>query len=155
MNESFDALMTTFPLFKGFTAHGTQRLIEQGRIIEHARGSILFNEGEAAGAVVLVLSGSLQIFVERGGKDLILTDARPGAIVGELAVLCGIPRSASVRAAEPAAVLEWTSPAFRKVLLGDVMLSQRIFGQSLRTLIDKERSLIESVVNNPDRPAST
>jgi CRP-like cAMP-binding protein len=77
-------------------------------------------------------------------RDLVLTDAGPGTILGELAVLCGMPRSASVRASEKSAVLQWSAAAFRSLLLRDAFLSQRIF-ESLRTLIGKERSLIDSL----------
>lgn len=61
-------------------------------------------------------------------------------------MLCGIPRSASVRAKENSAVLEWPDEAFRTLLLRDPSLSQRIFGQALRTLVDKEQSLIDSLI---------
>jgi CRP-like cAMP-binding protein len=87
----------------------------------------------------------MQVFIERQGRDLILTDAAPGTILGELAVLCGMPRSASVRAIEGSAVLQWSATDFRDMLLRDVFLSERIFRESLRTLIDKERSLIDSL----------
>jgi len=147
MTESYESLITTFSLFQGFTVHGARRLIENGRINQLPAGSVLFGEGDSAAVVVLVLTGDLQVFVRRGDNDLVLTSAPPGTIVGELAVLCGIPRSASVRAAVDSAVLEWTAAAFRRMLLSDVMLSQRIFGQALRTLIDKERSLIDSVTS--------
>src|SRR5436309_1986025 len=83
---------------------------------------------------------------QREGKHLVLTEAKPGTILGELAVLCGIPRSASVKAKEESAVLEWTDEAFRTLLLRDPSLSQRIFREALRTLIDKERSLIDSLI---------
>ena len=62
-----------------------------------------------------------------------------------LAVLCGIPRSASVKVVEQATFLEWHADAFRRTLFGDPDLSERIFRQSLKTLIDKEQSLIESL----------
>ena len=93
-----------------------------------------------------MLNGTLEVFVDRGGEHLVLTEARPGTILGELAVLCGIPRSASVKAKEESAVLEWTDEAFRTLLLRDPSLSQRIFREALRTLIDKERSLIDSLI---------
>ena len=83
---------------------------------------------------------------KRGGKDLILTEASPGTILGELALLCGIPRSASARAKEKSTVLKWSDETLRTLLLRDRSLAQRIFRQALRTLIDKERSLIDSLV---------
>jgi CRP-like cAMP-binding protein len=146
MNETYAELITTFPLFKGFTANGTKRLIAAGEVKQHVAGQLLLKEGDSSDFVVLVLSGKLEVFVEREGKDLVLTEANPGTILGELAMLCGIPRSASVRAKTDSAVLEWPDEAFRTLLVRDPSLSQRIFGQALRTLVDKEKSLIETLV---------
>ena len=146
MNENYAELITTFPLFKGFTANGTRRLIGAGQIKDHAAGQVLLKEGDSSDFVLLVLSGQLEVFVEREGQHLVLTDANPGTILGELAMLCGTPRSASVKAKENSTVLEWPDEAFRTLLVRDPSLSQRIFGQALRTLVDKEKSLIESLV---------
>jgi CRP-like cAMP-binding protein len=146
MSEQYAELITTFPLFEGFTANGTKRLIEAGEVKDLAAGEILLTEGDAADFAVLTLAGTIEVFVERDGKDLILTEASPGTILGELALLCGIPRSASARAKEKSTVLKWSDETLRTLLLRDRSLAQRIFRQALRTLIDKERSLIDSLV---------
>lgn len=146
MNENYAELITTFSLFKGFTTNGAKRLLNAGIVKDHAAGQVLLKEGDSSDFVLLVLSGKLEVFVEREGKDLVLTESNPGTILGELAMLCGIPRSASVRAKADSAVLEWPDEAFRTLLVRDPSLSQRIFGQALRTLVEKEKSLIESLV---------
>jgi potassium efflux system protein len=105
--------------------------------------------------VLLVLTGNMQVFVERQGRELVLTDVGPGTILGELALLCGIPRSASVRASEKSVVLQWSATDFRHMLLGDVSLSERIFKESLRTLIDKERSLIDALTRSQGSGSQT
>ena len=146
MNEQYAELITTFPLFKGFTANGAKRLLAAGQVKEQSTADVLLKEGDKADFVLLVLTGALEVFVERESQHLVLTEAGPGTILGELAVLCGIPRSASVKAKEKAVVLEWSDEAFRTLLLRDPSLSQRIFREALRTLIDKERSLIDSLM---------
>lgn len=146
MND-YAELITGFPLFKGFTTNGAKRLLDSGEVKQHAPGDELLKEGDTANFVLLVLTGTLEVFVEREGKHLILTEAQPGTILGELAVLCGIPRSASVKAKENSAVLQWSDEAFRTLLLRDPSLSQRIFREALRTLINKERSLIDSLID--------
>ena len=153
MNEKYAELMTGFPLFNGFTTNGANRLLAAGQIKDHERGNGLMKEGDNSDFVLLVLAGKLEVFVEREGKDLVLTEAVPGTILGELAMLCGIPRSASVRAKEDSVVLEWPDEAFRTLLLRDPSLSQRIFGRALRTLVEKEKSLIDSLVK--EQAAST
>lgn len=146
MNEQYAELITTFPLFEGFTVHGAERLLDAGEVKEHAPGDVLLAEGDSATFVLLQITGRLEVFVERNGTHIVLDESSPGDILGELAVLCGITRSASVRASEKSAVLQWSADSFRSLLLRDPSLSQRIFRQSLRTLIEKERSLIDTLV---------
>ena len=150
MSTNYAELIVGFPLFKGFTTNGTKRLLDSGEVKEHKSGDVLLTEGDKADFVLLVLSGALEVFVDREGMHLVLTEAKPGTILGELAVLCGIPRSASVKAKENTAVLEWSEDAFRTLLLRDPSLSQRIFREALRTLIEKERSLIDSIIDAQD-----
>jgi CRP-like cAMP-binding protein len=146
MNEQYAEMITAFPLFRGFTLDGAHMLLECGEVRELSPGAMLIEEGDAPTFVLLVLTGKLEVFVERHGRDLVLNEPGPGTILGELAVLCGIPRSASVRATENSAVLQWSAATFRSLLLRNVSLSERIFRESLRTLIEKERSLIESLM---------
>ncbi len=148
MNEQYAGLITGFPLFEGFTLDGAKMLLDSGEVKEFSPQEILIKEGDEPEFVLLVLTGKLEVFVERQQRNLVLTDAGPGRILGELAVLCGIPRSASVRASEKSAVLQWNAAAFRTLLLRDGFFSQRIFRQSLRTLIEQERSLIDSLVRS-------
>lgn len=145
MHDRHAALVASLPLFQGYTLDGADMLIRAGVVRDHVPGEIIFKEGGKPDAVVLVLSGMLEVFVDRHGRHLTLTQAGPGAILGELAVLCGIPRSASVKVIEQSTFLEWRADAFRRMLFSDPLLSETIFRQSLKTLIDKEQSLIESL----------
>jgi CRP/FNR family transcriptional regulator, cyclic AMP receptor protein len=148
MNEQYAQLITGFPLFQGYTLHGAQMLLESGEVKEYSPGEVVLKEGDSPTFVLLILTGKMQVYVERQGGDLVLTDAGPGTISGELAVLCGMPRAASVRASERSAVLQWNAKEFRNLVLSDVFLSERIFRESLRTLIEKEQSLINSLMQS-------
>ena len=150
MNEEYAAIVTSLSLFKGYTTDGAKRILSAGTIKVVPAGEVLFKEGDSASFVLLVLKGKLQVYVEREGNDLVLTDAGPSEILGELSVLCGIPRSASVRVLDESTVLEWSAEDFRGLLAKDVFLSERIFRHSLRTLIDKERTFIDSLSPSKD-----
>jgi CRP/FNR family transcriptional regulator/CRP/FNR family cyclic AMP-dependent transcriptional regulator len=148
MSERYNEIVTTFPLFRGITPEGAGMLLERGEVRTHEAGDVLFREGDAPSFAMLVLTGRLQVFVQRGGRDVTVSEIGPGALLGELSVLSGIPRSASVRSVEPSTLVVWEDKAFRRLLLGNAFLSERIFGQALRVLIDKERALIDSLLES-------
>ena len=150
MSEQYAAIVTALPLFKGYTIDGAQRIVRAGKINPVAKGDVLFKEGDPAEFVLLVLRGTLQVYVERHGRNMVLTDAGPSTILGELSVLCGIRRSASVRVVEDSIVLQWPASEFLGLLVKDLSLSQRIFRESLRTLLDKEKSLIETLTDRDE-----
>jgi len=149
MTEQYAATVTGLPLFEGYTINGAQFVLDSGEVREHEAGEMLCREGDAASFVLLVLRGKVQVFVERDGRVVSLSEAGPGAILGELAVLCGIPRAASLRAKEKLVVLRWSNEAFRRLLVRNTVLSERILRQSLRMLIDKEQSLINLLCTPP------
>jgi EAL domain-containing protein (putative c-di-GMP-specific phosphodiesterase class I) len=63
-------------------------------------GARLFSAGDVGDAAYLIVSGRLEIVLERPEGDLILAHRGPGEIVGEMAILDHQPRSAAVRALE-------------------------------------------------------
>jgi diguanylate cyclase len=60
-------------------------------------GALLFAEGDAGSSAYLLNSGSIEIYLTRDGRDLILATRGPGEIVGEMAIIDNRPRSASAR----------------------------------------------------------
>jgi CRP-like cAMP-binding protein len=63
--------------------------------------AILFRQGDPSDAVILILAGSAEVLRESGEDAIVLGTVRPGEFVGEMGVLEGRVRSATVRAAEP------------------------------------------------------
>ncbi|MBI3512620.1 MAG: cyclic nucleotide-binding domain-containing protein [Proteobacteria bacterium] len=64
-------------------------------------GQFLFQKGDAANAMYVVKSGELQI----GDGNVIYETVRAGGIVGEMALVDALPRSASVKAISPCEVV--------------------------------------------------
>lgn len=78
-------------------------------------GEILFRAGESADAMYVVLSGRLRISLERRGADRAIRELSIGEIVGELALLTGEPRSATVRAIRDTELARLSRTAFDAV----------------------------------------
>ena len=65
---------------------------------------VLFHEGEASSHLYILLSGELQVFASKNGRELVYSTLHPREYFGELS-LDGNPRSASVRAVAPSRCL--------------------------------------------------
>jgi CRP/FNR family transcriptional regulator, cyclic AMP receptor protein len=111
-----------------------------------ATGQVIFQQGEPGGAMHVVLSGRVEVYlVDEDRKRVVLNELGPGEIFGELSLFDGDPRSASVRAVEaartfqidradlerlfarkPHAALEILTVMSRRLRRTDLLLSQRV-----------------------------
>lgn len=60
---------------------------------------ILFRQGDPSDFAILILSGSADVLRDTGDDAIVLGAVQAGEFVGEMGVLEGRPRSATVRAA--------------------------------------------------------
>jgi len=68
-------------------------------LVAKAAGELIAREGETGSEMFIVEDGEVEIFKERAGREKVLSRLGPGDFFGEMAVLEGRPRSASLRAA--------------------------------------------------------
>lgn len=83
---------------------GMRPVIPPGEQILKA-GTILFREGDLSRDIYLVREGTLAVSQGQGVQQLDLAVLGPNAVVGEMSLLDGLPRSATVRAATDAQLL--------------------------------------------------
>src|SRR5439155_6002601 len=76
----------------------------------------LFHEGDPSDRLYLLGSGRLRLVVEGEGGTRVLRSLGPGAAIGELGILAGTRRSASVLAVRDSEVLEIDGERFRDLL---------------------------------------
>lgn len=80
-------------------------------------GETLIEEGAEAGVSYVTCSGTLAVFKRReDGTEAKVAEVGPGAVQGEIAVLTGLPRFASVRATGSAEVVVLTPEEFRALM---------------------------------------
>ena len=61
-------------------------------------GHMLFRQGDAANAAFVIVEGKAQVIVEGAGGPVVVAVLGPNDFFGEIAILCDVPRTASVRA---------------------------------------------------------
>jgi predicted acylesterase/phospholipase RssA/CRP-like cAMP-binding protein len=81
-------------------------------------GELLLSQGEPGDCVYLVVHGRLRATVEdpRRGRDRVIGEVGHGETVGEMALLTGAPRSASIRAVRETTLIRISREAFDRLV---------------------------------------
>jgi len=107
-------LLKKVPYFADFTELELRKLIEIGYRQRLVLGQVLFNEGDVGDAFYIVLEGSVEIFTPKINKQLnVFTE---GTFFGELSLILGIPRTASVKALETTILFVIHHQQFEKLI---------------------------------------
>jgi predicted acylesterase/phospholipase RssA/CRP-like cAMP-binding protein len=100
-------------------------------------GQVLFREGDPGDAAFLVLAGRLRAVAGSATDERVLSDATRGETIGELALLTGLPRSATVYAVRDSTIARLERAAFDALLErhpGAALPITRLLADRLRRL---------------------
>ncbi len=123
-------------------------LEEAGREISLPARTRLVTQGEDSKFFYVILSGKLRVFRETA--DGIITDLielHPGNYFGELALITGQKRSASVETVEESRLLEISKKEFDQVLDNNPKLARDIINQMAHWLISEDQRLERETVH--------
>lgn len=91
-------------------------VVDQAEVIRVPAGQIVINEGETGDDVYVIRSGSMVVEKDIGGKPIFLRYLPAGSYFGEMSVLSGAPRNATVKAAVGSEVIKLTGVSFRHMM---------------------------------------
>jgi len=94
------------PIFSALSPEAMTRLGGLARRVELDAPGSIFNEGEPAKEMVIVVKGELEVRKRgRSGAEAVIAVLHPGDVAGEMSLIDIQPRSAGVRAVGPAALV--------------------------------------------------
>ena len=104
-------------LFPQYSNEDCEFLIENSQIKNFSSGTVICREGEYGDTAFAIMEGTIEISINaEGHENLILALLDEGNIFGEMAVLSGQPRNASVTAKDDLTVLEIPSSTLKRLM---------------------------------------
>ncbi len=88
-------------------------------------GQAIINEGEVGDDIFIIRQGSMVVEKQLAGKPVFLRYLPAGTYVGEMGVITGEPRNATVKAAVKSEVVRLDGSEFRKILTAKPALMER------------------------------
>jgi CRP/FNR family cyclic AMP-dependent transcriptional regulator len=128
--RSWTNVIAEVPLFADLGARQRRKVASLAQIRRFATGAQLVRAGDPGDALYIVLDGKVSV-VQRGKSSRALGI---GTIVGELALLDGGPRTASVVAKDDVVTLTVPASRFRKLLRAEPSIAIGIAEELARRL---------------------
>jgi CRP-like cAMP-binding protein len=83
-----------------------------------AKGTTVFRQGEEGGSVYVIRAGKVRVLKETQGRRRMITTLGPGDFFGEMAVVTGRPRTATVEVVEDAHLLKVPADKLQEMVAG-------------------------------------
>lgn len=103
-------------LFASFRSEALEDILTSTSLRSYQEGDIIVTEGESGSSLFLVVSGEVKVFT-RGeqGEHIPLAELGAGDFFGEVSLLTGRPRTATITAKTPVLAIELTREAVDRI----------------------------------------
>lgn len=109
-------IVGTSHLFRSLDAEGRERLVRSGYMLVFEPGEVLIREGDQGGAMYLVMQGKVRVETSGARGAVPLAELGRGACLGEVSLLTGSPRTATVTAVGPVQVVAFEEHRILRVI---------------------------------------
>ena len=149
-SNSLDAV----ELFSGLTAAQRGDLLAVARPVLYAAGETIVSQGQPGRSMFVVVQGEASVAL--AGTRQEVARLRPGDVFGEMSLLTGEVRSASVTGVTDCDLLEIDADGFRKVILANPSVLERVTTvvSSRKGELDRHREMHVVIETGDEGPQS-
>jgi CRP-like cAMP-binding protein len=109
-------MLKQVPLFAGVSPAKLKLLAFTSERVLYRANEALFLQGDPGDAAFVILSGRADVLVDSPQGQIKVAELEENAIVGEIAILCDVARTATVKAATQVEALRISKDNFFKLL---------------------------------------
>ncbi|HIE26525.1 TPA: cyclic nucleotide-binding domain-containing protein [Candidatus Poribacteria bacterium] len=124
LHTKFNFLLST-PIFSSLPSEELKKIALVAEEQALAAGETLFKQGDVGNSLYIIMSGQVKVFrTSDDGIETVLAHQGPGCSIGEMALLTGDLRSASVQATEDSTMIAIGKQDFERLLADNPYLAQ-------------------------------
>ncbi len=135
-------VLRNVPLFSGLDETELDRLSRVAGRRRAGRGEQVVRAGESADALLVLLTGRAKVTnFDEEGREIILAWLGPGEFFGEMGLIDGSPRSASVVAVENCELLTIGKSEFQRCMQDNFQVALKLMQILVRRLREADRNI--------------
>ena len=133
------SLLRRSPIFAGLPEAELDRIVALAEPVELHTGDLLMAEGSPGGSVYLTISGQFEVTKRSGQQEVQLAICGPGDFFGEISLLDGGPRSATVVAEGHVLAFRLNRPVMLRLLDRERSIARKVLLEVIKRLRSAER----------------
>ena len=131
--------LNSVSIFAPLSDEETERLAHSSTIRVYAPGEAIVRMGQEGRSMFIIMRGSVEVQVPQGGTTKVLNTLRENDFFGEMSLLTGEPRTATVVAIEETEVLQ-----IRKVAIKPIFEANPELVRSISEMVEERREVLRS-----------
>lgn len=152
LNEEVD-LLRQIPVFAKIEPAKLKLIAFTAERLTYTPGQVLCSQGDPGDAAYLIIDGSAGVYIDTAGGRAKVAELGRGDIVGEIAILCDVPRTATVEATERLTALKISKDLFFKLVTDFPQIAVEIMRELARRLEHTNAQLRAALSRSSGSPA--
>jgi small-conductance mechanosensitive channel/CRP-like cAMP-binding protein len=146
-HEEARAILRAEPLFQCLSDTQIDNLVKRSQLDHFGRGERVIEEGAEGESMFILLRGAAEVSIAKNGSTIPVATLRSGDCFGEMSLLTGEKRSATVRADGDCYVME-----ISKHVMADVIRDSPDCLKQLSELLAKRKMHTEGILKDSAKP---
>ncbi len=150
------ALLAGVEFLEALTSEQLERLASESVSVPYPVRGAVVRQGDEGDSLFLVASGRVEVSVRApgGGAERTLATLGPGDYFGEMSLLTGAPRSATIRAVEETGLVILRKEALRPLLVADPTVLERLSKTLARRQAERDDAINRAATAEYEGPGA-
>lgn len=135
-NADYAKTIGKIAFFQGLSLRQVRQLLDAGTVDRYVAGRFLCRKGDKSTELFILLAGVLSV----KNRAVELARIEPVQVVGEMGMVTGLPRSASIAVVEEATVVAIGRLKFDALLKSDVDLALKVYRNMIGLISQRLRA---------------
>ena len=144
LQEDVD-LLRNVPLFRNLDSAKLKLLAFTSERLTFADGDILFAQGDEGDSAYVIVEGTADVIIATPKGPVTVASVKQNDWVGEIAILCDVPRTATIRATDKLVTLRISKEIFFQLVLQFPQMSVEVMRELAFRLESTNQKLQEAV----------
>ena len=140
LNEEVE-LLKGVPIFAKIEQAKLKLLAFTSERMTFNAGQELFHQGDQGDAMYVILGGVADVLIDTPGGQITVAELKKNGFVGEIAILCDVPRTATIKAREQLATLRISKDMFYRLIAEFPQMAIEIMRELAHRLEDTNEKL--------------